>query len=291
MGLSHFWHTEGYFHHAHWAVLANRVEVEKVLLWSRVELFLEGMEMAQQTTEPLAEYLAEYPQLNKALCKLPPSTLDFSGRFLYSDITTLRPGKFYILGHHPGGDPNKYKNRIHLVKEIPEWACKRANAILHEKWDLPKGNGFYPIGEAPYQLNVKALCGTLGICPCQVCTSNLYFKRKKGTLPSRILTEEEIKAHLSVHEAMLNIVKPDYIFAIGVEETYPTIGKSLLHFPEISRKPRGCEGYRWYVTAGLYKEKQITLIGLPIPNHNRELTYYREVLKEIAKECSIGPRV
>lgn len=70
-----------------------------------------------------------------------PDLLNQSGRVLYSEPYTLRPGGLYVLGINPGGDPEKLKAdtiRSHL-DGLP--ACTK-NAYLHENWGKKgEGNG------------------------------------------------------------------------------------------------------------------------------------------------------
>jgi hypothetical protein len=250
--------------------------------------------------ERLAEALRSFPKqiseeslkwpegfrLYEALRRLPKEILDASGRFLYSDLSTLKPGRFYLLGYNPGGKPANHP--IPLRDEIRQWRDKNMNAYFDEIWEE---SSCVP-GGAYLQLSVKALLESLKPLidkPQDVCASNLYYARSKNGGGQDSLEKWN---DFSVHRAVLDIVMPSHIIAFG-KATYDVIIRgSGINFKETAKffignyrlKGRETKGY-CYAAKGQYCNKFIKLIGLP------HLTYYNpkdhpEYLPQIVEECS-----
>ena len=216
-------------------------------------------------------------KLYEALLNLPPDVLKASGRFLYSDISTLKYGKYYLLGHNPGGNPKDYP--ICLKDEIRQWFAKNDNAY-DEKWERN------PKGQAPLQIHVKTLLNAIGANLHDVCASNLYFAR------SRKAQSLEVYNDFSVHQAVLEIVKPDIIIAFhnaGGRSTYNLLLQEYMTKLKQIRQPifidrDGSFDQHLTIAEGQYRGKPLKLIGLP------HLTYfnpskYPDVLQKIAEEC------
>jgi len=204
------------------------------------------------------------------------SILNSSGRFLYSEVSTLKKGDFYLLGYNPGGNPLKETKTF--LEDINTWgpssepnqSTKSYNAYLDEKW--PPWSGELP-GNSHFQRNVKNLCKAIDICPRKVCTSNLFFIRSEDATShdNKWLGNEYKSVHWRVHKEIIEIVKPSYVIAIG-RNTYNII-KQFLGFKDKDLFPsgvynRGKECY-CYVADGKYQyrdEKEMRgmrLIGLP----------------------------
>ena len=234
--------------------------------------------MEQTVEQPTATPLTEHKRLYEALYSLPESILSASGRFLYSDISSLRPGKFYLLGYNPGGDPGKIITP--LRDEISKWGTTNTNAYLDEVWrHSPQAGG------SPYQRNVRELCDALGICPRDVCASNLFFTRSISAAALKVGKENPF---WPVHEVVLDIVMPECILAIGLN-TYSTIARLL----EFNEKRTFHSGHgTWYcrVAEGQYRNRSLKLIGFP--HFSRYSLKGRvNVLAQIAEECSRSGRM
>ena len=257
-------------------------------------------EQERQQQELLAKALKKIPEkpeeslrhkwpegydLYDALCKL-RNILDAPGRFLYSDISTLREGNFYLLGHNPDVDLNENPK---LSDEIRKWSAKSKNAFLDESWENR------PDGEYTIQKRVQELCKyvvdkdlDLDTSTRQVCASNLFFGRSKS---ATTLAERDPESFWPVHRAVLDIVQPVCILAIGAgknkDNTYRIV-KDLLGFSDIKDIifPSGHENCSCFVVEGHYQSKrlnqQIKLIG--VPDFSRFVLDI-QALEWIAKEC------
>jgi len=232
-------------------------------------------------TEDQLDWLEGY-RLYEALRNLPPNVLNVSGRFLYSDISTLKPGKIYLLGYNPGGKPDEHPS---LRNEIRQWFSKNDNAYLDEEW-----RGFQK-GQAPLQQRVKALLNAIGIKPEDVCASNLFFVRsEREEEMSKIIKdilnkspEGSFNCHFqSVHKAMIDIVKPGCIIAFGLT-TYRII-KKLFHSTCESTFPSHYKHRGKDLDYKIAERIQIKIIGLPHLSHYDPRNYH-DVLQKIKEEC------
>lgn len=102
---------------------------------------------------------------------------DMPGKLLYSGIGTLCPGKIYVLGWNPGGDPStesdSTKNQlIKLAREPSYW-----NEYIDGVW-RPAGRICAP-GDAPMQRRVQHLLTNIGLSVRSVCASNVIFVRSR----------------------------------------------------------------------------------------------------------------
>lgn len=229
--------------------------------------------MKQHVGQPATPPLAKHKQLYAALCSLPENILGASGRFLYSSISTLQPGMFYLLGYNPGGNPNEVTTS--LKDEFDTWGVSNANAYLDEVWNRSPYAGC-----SLYQRNVQNLCKALMIDTRNICSSNLYFTRSISAATLRI---GKTNFFWPVHEIVLDIVMPKCILAIGLN-TYRSIADIL----ELSEKSTFCSGHgTWqcHTAEGLYQNRPLKLLGLP--HFSRySLRGRTGVLAQIAEECS-----
>jgi len=220
----------------------------------------------------------------------PQKILDTSGRFLYSGVSTLKSGKFYLLGYNPGGDPDKHPTT--LEKEISEWFKNEDysfNAYLDEGWIQGKSKKPLKTGHAPLQKRVKMLLEALDADPREVCASNLFFARSEGGGG-----KEKLKYFndFSVHKALLEIIRPDFILAFhnsGVCSTYGLLLRDLSRMREMGDpifiKKVGKVCLKLRVAKGLYWDKTVTMIGLPhLSRYGPEK--YLEDLKKIINEAA-----
>jgi len=238
----------------------------------------------------LAKLWPDGYELCKALCDLPDDILNdpkISGRFLYSNISTLRKGKFFLLEFSPDVDPD-LSNNLPLCSEIRKWSANKCgNAYVCENWDILPG-------EHKIQKSVQELCTTIGSglnITRQVCASNLIFCRSEKTDNALEKWGGYLKDFLRIHEAILKIVKPSCIFAIGARKderennTYRIV-KNFLGFSDIKdiTFPSGHWNYSCFVVEEHCKQlnQQIKLIG--VPDFSRFVLDI-QALEWIAKEC------
>jgi len=244
----------------------------------------------QSFPDKIMEAELDWPEgyrLYEALRNLPPKVLGVSGRFLYSDISTLKRGSstlgkcgYYILGINPGGKPDDYP--VKLRCEIPLWFSKNENAYMDETWPpcISKGAD-------PYQLDVKELCKTIGKNTREVCASNLIFERSNGTnnLCFSQLTQSFVRnIYWPVHKAVLNIVKPSVIFVFGITAYRVILGilkKECYLYPK-NNEPSRCS---LYIADGHCQDgHSFKLFGIPYPKYGFRLVGH-PFLQKISEEC------
>jgi hypothetical protein len=230
---------------------------------------------------------AKYYNLYEALRKL-GDLLGDHGRFMYNPISALRKGEFYLLGIQPGDATKKEKNEgrdTSLRIDIHKWSKQSAHVVINEDWNTD------------YQDTVKALCREVGIDLYGLCVSNLYFYRKDKNKNLPYVTKNDASVFWHVHEAVLDIVKPDCIFFFFCgKDAYLKIlilmraNKSSPFSP--TEGNFGNEKCKYKTAKGEYQGRPLTLIGMPCPNAivNRQplLEDDQEVLeqmRQIVKEC------
>ena len=144
--------------------------------------------------------------LNKA------DLLHVNGAILYSGASTLSKGDVYLLGVNPGGDERAAELTEHTIDAAVREMTSENNAYCDECWEV-RGKK-YDRGEAPMQRRVTHLLSKIGLDPKKVCASNLMFARSATQAgiqdPARL-----IKAFWPVHLAILNVVRPKAIIALG----------------------------------------------------------------------------
>src|SRR4051812_8610833 len=132
--------------------------------------------------------------------------LKCSGKVLYSAADTLSPGRVYILGLNPGGDPEKEVDTIgEALDALP---TRRENSYCDELWP-----GHRARGQAPLQRRVKWLADQIGIDLLSVCASNLVFARSKDARRSGYPGSAD--KCWPVHLAILEMVQPKLIITFG----------------------------------------------------------------------------
>lgn len=186
-----------------------------------------------------------------------PGYIEKSGSILYSAVSTLCKGNYYLLGYNPGGDPAAIQTSIqHAINELP---LQTVNAYLDEDWS---GHRAYPVGKAPFQLRVQYLLKALGERPEIVCASNLIFARSHDANGTVYPAEADLC--WPVHELILNIVQPRAILSIGSSEksAFAFIRNRMGNPAETAIL---AEHGNWSVraTRGAIGSQEITLIGLP----------------------------
>lgn len=156
---------------------------------------------------------------------------DMPGRLLYSGLGTLSPGRLYLLGHNPGGDPDTESDSpaAHLAKLVgksPDW-----NEYIDGVWK-PGGRVCAP-GDAPMQKRVCHLLTGIGVPVRTICASNVIFVR------SRVSSHLDNQAQLAercwcVHQFILERVRPAGILSIGGRPVFEFIRNRgrLLSRPE-----------------------------------------------------------
>lgn len=159
--------------------------------------------------------MGEHDALSDLIERLKQTGLaDFPGKLLYSSLDTLRPGKLYLLGYNPGGDPAEESESVasHLRHMPAGW-----NEYVDAEW-RPAGIRRRP-GSAPRQRRVQWLLAHLGLPVRSVCASNLIFVRSKS---SAGLSDPDRMAEQCwpVHRFILERVRPACILSIGGKDVW-----------------------------------------------------------------------
>jgi hypothetical protein len=137
---------------------------------------------------------------------------DMPGRLLYSGLGTLAPGKLYVLGYNPGGDPDAESDSSadHLAKldgKSLDW-----NEYIDGVW-RPGGRVCAP-GDAPMQRRVCHLLTGIGLRVRTVCASNVIFVRSRAS--SGLDNQAQLAERCwSVHQFILEHIRPEGILSIG----------------------------------------------------------------------------
>lgn len=216
--------------------------------------------------------ISKLSSVRMALQALPVEMQKASSKFLYSSGATLAPGKYYLLGYNPGGDPDFIEQPFH--NEIGFWENNTTNAYLDEKWRKGESEG-----QAPYQLNVQALCRAIGVDVRDVCATNWFFVRSLSAAKLKGCSPEMF---FPVHDAIMEIVQPEVVFAVGLS-TYKIV-KKFFHFDQVNSFSSGHGSWSCLVAQRPYGRRIQKLIGFP--HFSRyALRYHDEVLSRVAQEC------
>jgi len=145
------------------------------------------------------------------------SIASLSGYVLYSAASTLCKGDVYLLGHNPGGSPEKQSD-VTITASLDALAQKTINNYLDEAWTMASGRRF-PIAGAPLQRRVDWLLNALELDTRQVAASNLIFARSIDAAGSRF--DELASLCWPVHERIINCVQPRALLVFGNSSASP----------------------------------------------------------------------
>ena len=199
--------------------------------------------------------------LSSLIAKLDATGLaDQPGRLLYSGIGTLAPGKVYMLGYNPGGDPEAENDnpKDHLAKVAglrPDW-----NEYMDGVW-YPGGRAC-PAGGAPLQKRVQALLGGAGLPTRSVLASNLIFVRSRDQAQ---LAEASRLAERcwGVHRWLLELVQPQTILSIGGNKIFDAISERSTVRSPIEQIAAGHGDWKCQATRVAIDGRRLNLISLP----------------------------
>ena len=199
--------------------------------------------------------------LNSLIAQLEATGLaDRPGRLLYSGIGTLAPGKVYMLGYNPGGDPEAEKDspKAHLAKLAslrPDW-----NEYMDGVW-YPGGRAC-PAGEAPLQRRVQALLRGIGLTTRSVLASNLIFVRSRDQvrLDDALRLVERCWA---VHRSLLELTRPQTILCIGGNTVFDAIVARSTALSSIEQFAAGHGDWKCRATRVAIGGRTFNLVSLP----------------------------
>lgn len=137
---------------------------------------------------------------------------DLPGAFLYSDRSTLVPGKAYMLGYNPGGDPKTETNTPKSHLQYLQGLNRSHNEYVDGVW-YPGGRRC-DAGDAPLQRRVQCLLKGVGLSIRSVCASNLIFVRSQDQ--ARLANASRLAEQCwAVHRFLLEQIQPEAILSIG----------------------------------------------------------------------------
>lgn len=152
---------------------------------------------------------------------------EVSGSVLGVSASALRPGRFYIMGLNPGGDPTTHGETILQSLRGPDHPLGWS-AHSHDCWkcdDRPTCQHRDPDGRVaevhlrPHQRRVQEAYRALGVVPGEVLATNAIFARSTGedTLHGTggLGAWEWWEKCWPVHQRMLAEVRPDWIVTLG----------------------------------------------------------------------------
>lgn len=190
--------------------------------------------------------------------------LDTSGTAFYSSASTLKQGKYLIVGLNPGGADDKVYSTI--GESLINFLDKSYNAYYETNWDsdrLPK--------------NLKTLFNYLDVDLREVCATNLIYERSKDEANINI---SSIAVYIEVLKKVISIVKPKAIITFGAKP-YEILYK-ILQASQLEVKPSGHGDWQIFLSEGMIEDRIINLLGLPhlsryvLYNKNEQLNWIKE---------------
>ena len=172
-------------------------------------------------------------------------------------MSTLKPGRVFLLGLNPGGSPQRLDLPT-VGGSLDRLPAGEAKVYLDTCW-----NG-YALGEAPLQMRVTQLLRQLGEDPASVAASNLILVRSRDASSSRFDTCADLCWR--VHEKILEIIRPRLLLVLGNSggSPYPYPAR---HFQatEHTVDPSGYGTWtcRSFVVSGRFRVVGLRHLGLP----------------------------
>ncbi|TCM58211.1 hypothetical protein C8J36_101110 [Rhizobium sp. PP-F2F-G48] len=178
-------------------------------------------------------------------------------RFLYSNRSVLKTASVAIIGWNPGG--------IEQVEGHGQFDMPVGKSAYADE-DWKKSNGtFYGRGQAPLQLQVKAVCKRLSVEPREVLAGNLLLWRSQND-EALVDRRGALQFGTKLWDEVLQAVRPSIIFAIGIDT-----GERIAKVLSISTHTRIRVG--WGDLTGIYgRNGEQQLIAVPHLSRFRIMT-------------------
>lgn len=193
------------------------------------------------------------------------------GEVVYSPASSIKKGRFYVLGLNPGGDGqlNRDTGEAHTVGSHLDRMLDRAD---HSVWDEDWINGMEPEearrGVHRYQRALAEILGHLGVEDASkrdVFTTNLIFT----TTPTAAhLHDFDALADVCwrAHERFIDVVQPEVIVCVGNggrQSAYGWVYSKLQREVEEERfRVRGKLGSTYLATGNL-RGRETRVLGVP----------------------------
>jgi hypothetical protein len=171
------------------------------------------------------------------------SDLEKSGTAFMSHVSTLRKGKFLVVGLNPGGTSVGCTN----IGQSLEKFLRDDYLPFDEKWE-----------NAKYQLGIKALFKHLNVDLRSVCVTNFIYERSKT---EKDLPIGSINSYRKILKKVIELVEPEVIIVLGV--TVFAELRALLSASSPTKHESGHLRYFIYVSQASLNTHPIKLICLP----------------------------
>ena len=138
--------------------------------------------------------------------------LQRSGGVLNSAEASLRKGPIYFMGLNPGGESadEEAGNSLTIAESL---ALSRLGCNgFDQDWSTDRKT--YAPGRSLMQQRFKYVCGRLGLIYSEVCATNFVFTRSRD-IKSHQSFGDDLIASLKVHDILLNVVKPEFLWIQG----------------------------------------------------------------------------
>lgn len=180
-----------------------------------------------------------------------------SGTVLYSDLASIRPGPFYLMGINPGGKPQSDpREAIVCNLAAPDgmncyadqcWRCCRSPYEC-EHCD---GGRLRPDERDPMQRRVCNLFDALQESPKDVLSTNLIFARSAEL--SKLQGSKAKWRHRcwSVHQELLRAVRPKWIITLGFGEVFSALRARGTEIRDQQAIPDGSHSVAWHLQLAL----------------------------------------
>jgi len=185
--------------------------------------------------------------------------LDLPGGLVYSAGTTVKPGKVYIMGLNPGGNPEV--DKFSIQQSLDKLPTEPGNDYA-DSW------ANRPAGQAPLQRRIRYLVeDVLGAQLEETFATNLIFRKTRSARDLNLSVEGD--RCWPVHEAFLKIVRPDFILVFGNSGISPygyLLGRSRAAgcvLDEETSQPSGHGSWRLRTFSAVLGGRPTRIVGFP----------------------------
>ncbi len=201
------------------------------------------------TSEQIAR-AKEYP------CKIAELVprLSESGKIYYSSCATLQRSPLMLMGHNPGGDPQRDGSIASTLESLDR---KVGSDYLNENWE---GKG---PGAEPLQRRVCALFAWLGYDINEIFATNLIFFRSRDAASSDYSRNASVCWKLHA-EFIRKEIDPQLIIVFGVSAPSPfDFIWQVAAYPQFIEYPAGHGNWKAREFSGAIEGRVRTVFGLP----------------------------
>ena len=144
--------------------------------------------------------------------KIPSELRNKSGKVFYSGrVAFSKPGKLYILGLNPGGDPIKQSG------EAVGWHTRKVLGEKPDNWSEYRDESWRgrPPGQRGMQPRILHLLEKLALDPGTVAASNIIFLRSRREANIKNEINRLAETCWPFHQAVIESIRPRVILCLG----------------------------------------------------------------------------